>query len=156
MTILAIFLSAFFGALGWIIARLVFEPLNEIINLRREAQELLIIYGDLSKDAPPPERQAAGEAFRRIGAGLVSRHVASYSWVRWCCTRLGYDIHSAGQMLIDIGKATQFGGFSSANASPIVPLIRQSLRLPAPQPSPLMTQLHAHAAAPAPLHSNQP
>jgi hypothetical protein len=57
MTILAIFLSAFFGALGWIIARLVFEPFNEIINLRRETQELLVIFGDLSKDAPQSERQ---------------------------------------------------------------------------------------------------
>jgi hypothetical protein len=136
-------------------ARLLFEPLREIVDLRREAQECVIIFGDLSKDAPPDERRTAAEAFRRIGAGLVSRHIAAWPWVRWFYDRyLHWDIHSAGAMLIGIGNTTQFEGFSVANASPIVPLIRNCLKLPSLQKPPTIRELEAHAAQPAPIEPN--
>jgi hypothetical protein len=54
------------GAIGWMIAKLFFEPMKQITELRREAQERLIIHGNLSKDAPSDERRSAAEAFRRV------------------------------------------------------------------------------------------
>jgi hypothetical protein len=69
--------SVVLGLCGWGIAKLLFEPLKEIIDLRREAQECLIVYGDLHKDAPADERRDAAETFCRIGAGLVSHHYAA-------------------------------------------------------------------------------
>jgi hypothetical protein len=74
--------SVILGVIGWALAKLLFEPLKEIIDLRREAQECLLVYGDLSRDAPSDERHAAAQAFRRVGAGLVSRHLAAYRWVK--------------------------------------------------------------------------
>ena len=90
-----VFISVVFGVCGWMIAKFLFEPLKEILDLRRETQECLIIYGDLSKDAPPDERHMAAEAFRRAGAGLVSRYIAGYPWVTWYLRRF-WDINSAG------------------------------------------------------------
>lgn len=145
--------SVILGALGWAGARLVFEPLKEIVDLRREVQECLIVFGNLSKDASPEDRRAAAEAFRRIGAGLVSRYVAGWPWVQWFCARcIRWDIHSAGTMLIGIGNATRAEGFSHANASATVPLIRISLRLPTPEEPPMIRELMAHAARPAPIN----
>lgn len=71
------------GGLGWGIAYFLFEPLREIVDLRREAQECLIMHGNIAKDAPPDERRTAADAFRRVGAGLVSRHLTAYPWVAW-------------------------------------------------------------------------
>jgi len=31
--------SIILGAMGWVLARLIFEPMKEIVDLRREAQE---------------------------------------------------------------------------------------------------------------------
>jgi hypothetical protein len=44
--------AVFFGAIGWGITHFVFEPMQKILDLRREAQECLIYYGNLAKDAP--------------------------------------------------------------------------------------------------------
>jgi hypothetical protein len=148
--------SAFFGVSGWVFVNLVFGPLKEVFELRRETEECLIVYGDLSADAPPDERRMAADAFRRIGAGLLSRHVAAYRWVKRYFEFRRWDIHSAGEMLISVGRGTQFEGFSHANASPLVPLIRKSLRLPPPEPSPLTRALMANAAEPAPITPGQP
>jgi hypothetical protein len=81
--------------------------MKEIVDLRREAQDCVIVYGNLAKDAPAEERRAASDAFRRIGAGLVSRHIAGYPWVRGRCAWLGWDIHSAGT----IGGVSGVGSF---------------------------------------------
>jgi len=75
------------GAFGWMIAKLLFEPMKEIADLGRQAQEVLIVYGNLSKDAPSEERRTAAQAFRGTGAGLVSRHIAAWAWVKWCYER---------------------------------------------------------------------
>jgi len=145
--------SVILGALGWAGARLLFEPLKEIVDLRREAQECLIVFGNLSKDAPPDDRRAAAEAFRRIGAGLVSRYIAAWPWVQWFCDQcLRWDIHSVGAMLVGIGNTTRDEGFSHANASATVPLIRTCLRLPTPEQPPMIRELMAHAAQPAPIN----
>ena len=56
--------SIILGALGWGFARLVFEPMKEIVDLRREAQECLIIHGNLAKDAPAEDRRAASDTLR--------------------------------------------------------------------------------------------
>jgi hypothetical protein len=82
------------GASGWGFTWLLFEPTKEIMNLRREAQEYLIFHGNLEKkDVPPEERRTASDAFRRIGAGLVSRYAAVYRWVRPIWLWLGWNIH---------------------------------------------------------------
>jgi hypothetical protein len=73
-----VILTVVLGGTGWIIAKLLFEPLKEIIDLRREAQECLIAYGDVPREAPSDDRRNADEAFRHIGAGLVSHHYAPY------------------------------------------------------------------------------
>jgi hypothetical protein len=141
--------SIILGATGWGFARLVFEPMKEIMDLRREAQECLIIHGNLAKDAPTEDRRAASDTFRRIGAGLVSRHIAAhpwYPWVRWCCTRLGWDIHSAGALLISLGNSTHFEGYTLANLSPLVVHIRCCLKLPTPETPPRVRALVEHAA----------
>jgi hypothetical protein len=107
-----VIISVVSGVCGWVIAKLLFEPVKEIFDLRREAQECLISYGDLSKDAPTDERRMAAEAFRRVGVGLVSRYHAGYPWVTWCVRRfLHWDINSAGAFLIGIARSTQFEGF---------------------------------------------
>ncbi len=139
------------GALGWAIARLLFEPCKEIVDLRRQAQECLILHGYLPADAPADERLECASEFRKIGAGLVSRHIASYPWVRWCIRYLGWDIHSAGAMLIGIGDSTRKEAFSNASLSATVALIRASLRLSPPEQAPMIRELLAHAARPAPL-----
>lgn len=142
--------SFFLGVVGWAFAKLLFEPLKEIIDLRRRVQECLIIHGNVSKDAPAEERYAAAAAYRHVGAGLASRHVAAYPWVKWVYeTRLRWDIHSAGAFLINIGNATQKAGFSFANASPIVMLIRECLRLPSPEKPAMIRALEEHASQPA-------
>jgi hypothetical protein len=97
----------------------------------------------------------AAEAFRRIGAGLLSRHIASYSWVQRYFEFRSWDIHSAGETLIGLGKRTQFDRFSHANASALVPLIRGNLGLPAPEASPYARALMANAAQPAPIPPGQ-
>lgn len=124
--------------------------IKEILDLRREAQETLIVYGDLSKEAPAEERRVAADAFRRVGAGLVSRHVAAYPWVKWCIARFfpDVDIHSAGMFLMGFAKATQFHGFSHVNISPDVALLRQSLRLPILQQPPVIRALIESASEP--------
>jgi hypothetical protein len=120
------------GAFGWFVTRLMFEPIREILDLRRETQECLIIHGNLAKDVPTEagDRRAASDAFRRIGAGLVSRHIAAYPWVRWWFVWRGYDIHSAGALLIGLGNSTQFEGYSLASLSPNV--TRRPMLLEAP------------------------
>jgi hypothetical protein len=137
--------SIILGVFGWGFARLVFEPMKEIVDLRRQAQECLIIHGDLAEDAPADERQAASDAFHRIGAGLVSRHIAAYPWVRWCCTLLGWDIHSAGFLLGMLGHSTQFEDYSRASLSPIVANIRYCLKLAVPETPPRVRALIEHA-----------
>jgi hypothetical protein len=141
--------SIILGAVGWVLARLVFEPMKEIFDLRREVQECLIIHGNLGKEAPAEERRAASDAFRSIGAGLVSRHVAAYPWARWCCARLGWEIHGAGALLISLGNSTQFEGFTLANLAPTVVHIRNCLKLPTPQKPPIVQALVEHAGQPA-------
>jgi hypothetical protein len=142
--------SIVLGAVGWGVTRLLFEPMKEIVDLRREAQECLIVHGNLGKEAPAEERQTASDAFRRIGAGLVSRHLAAaYPWVRWCCALLGGDIHSAGAMLISLGNSTQFEGFTLANLSPTVAHVRHCLKLPTPKKPPMVQTLVEHAGQPA-------
>jgi hypothetical protein len=114
--------SVLLGALGWGATRLLFEPIKEIMDLRRETQECLIVHGNLSKDAPNQERITAANIFRRIGAGMVSRYIAAWPWVRFCCTNwLRWDIHSAGAMLISMGNSIQFEGYSLISVSPTVP-----------------------------------
>ena len=102
--------SIILGVCGWLIAKLLFEPTKEILDLRREVQESLIIYGDLSKDAPLDERRAAAEAFGRVGAGLSSRHIAAYPWVRWCFGHISWDIHGAGVLFLALPIAHSFRG----------------------------------------------
>jgi hypothetical protein len=142
--------SIILGAVGWGLTRLLFEPMKEIVDLRREAQECLIVHGNLGKEAPANERRAASDAFRRIGAGLVSRHLAAaYPWVRWCCACVGWEIHSAGALLISLGNSTQFEGYTLANPSSTVVHIRNCLKLPEPQTPPIVRTLVEHAGQPA-------
>jgi hypothetical protein len=95
------------GTLGWVLAKLVFKPLEEIIDLRRETQEILIIRGNVGEDAAKAERDEAAEAFRRVGAALVSRHLAAFPWVQvFCRGCLGWEPHSAGALLISLGNNT--------------------------------------------------
>lgn len=104
------------GGVGWWLAKFLFEPWKEIADYRREAQEALILYGNLAKTAPPEERATASGAFRRIGAALISRHLAAYPWVQWWYRRvLAWDVHNPGAALIGVGNATQFDGFSMTN-----------------------------------------
>jgi HAMP domain-containing protein len=122
------------GIIGWCIARLLFEPLKEIVDLRREVQENLILRGNLAKDAPEDERRAASDAFRRLGAGLVARHLAAYCWVKsFYRMVLRWNIHRAGALLISVGNSLQFeeSGLTLADdgLSTNVKLIRQELRL---------------------------
>jgi hypothetical protein len=124
--------SIFLGAVGWGVTRLIFEPMNEIVGLRREAQECLIFHGNLGKEAPAAERRAASDEFRRIGTGLVSHHFAAYPWMRRCCAFLGWDIHGAGALLISLGNSTWFEGYSVASLSPTVADIRRCPKLPTP------------------------
>jgi hypothetical protein len=148
-----VIISVVSGVCGWIIAKLFLEPVKEILDFRREAQECLIVYGDLSKDAHTDERRMAAEAFRRVGAGLVSRYIAAYPLVRWCIRR--WDIHSAGAFLIGIANSTQFEGFSHANASPTVRLIRDCLRLPSLGQPPMIRALMENAATPRPIENDE-
>ncbi|MET4072609.1 hypothetical protein ABID58_007438 [Bradyrhizobium sp. S3.2.6] len=144
--------SIILGAIGWAGARLLFEPIKEIVDLRREAQECLIVFGNLSKDAAPDDRLQAAGTFRRIGAGLVSRHIAAWPWVAWFYHRcLHWDIYSAGTMLIGIGSSTLNEGLSHANASATVPLIRNCLQLPVLGEPTMIREMMDHAAWPAPL-----
>ena len=137
------------GVGGWWISKFLFEPLKEIYDLRRDVQECLIIHGGLSKDAPDDQRAAAATSFSRLGAGLVARDLAAYSWVRWFCGKvLRLDIYSAGGLLIGIGNDTRLSGFSFASLSPTIPRIRQSLRLPAPRTPPMIRAMQEHAGQP--------
>jgi hypothetical protein len=137
------------GAGGWWISKFLFEPLKEIYDLRRDVQECLIIHGDLSKDVPEDQRVAAAIIFSRLGAGLVARNLAAYSWVRWFCVKvLRLDIYSAGELLIGIGNDTRLSGFSFSSLSPTVSLIRQCLHLPAPRTPPLIRAMQEHAGQP--------
>jgi hypothetical protein len=151
--IISVIISVVSGVCGWMIAKLFLEPVKEILDFRREAQECLIVYGDLSKDAPTDERRMAAEAFRRVGAGLVSRYIAAHPWVRWYVRR--WDIHSAGAFLIGIANSTQFEGFSHANASPTVRLIRDCLRLPSLGQPPMIRALMEDAAQPRPIENSR-
>src|ERR1700730_7658125 len=134
--------SILLGVFGWVIPKLLIEPGKEIFDLRREAQECMIVYGNLSPEAPADERRTAAEAFRRVGSGLVSRHTAAFRWVTWWYERrLHWDINSAGSLLIGLGNATQFEGFSCANLSSSVTRIRECLRLRTPEPPPVIRVL---------------
>jgi hypothetical protein len=134
------------GAVGWLTAKFLFEPVKEIYELRRDVQECLLVHGDLSKDAPQEERVAAADAFARLGAGLVARDLAAYRWVRWfCLTLLRLDIYSAGALLIGIGNDTRRTGFSFAGASPTIPIIRTCLRLSEPR---IPSHDRSHAGSP--------
>jgi hypothetical protein len=134
------------GVGGWWISKFLFEPLKEILDLRRDVQECLIIHGGLSKDAPDDQRAAAATSFSRLGAGLVARDLAAYSWVRWFCGKvLRLDIYSAGGLLIGISNN------SFASLSPTIPLIRQCLRLPAPRTPPMIRAMQEHAGQPGTL-----
>jgi hypothetical protein len=144
-------LGASLGAIGWAVTKLLFEPLKELIDLRREAQECLIMFGDLKKDATTEERGVAAQAFRRVGAGLVSRHIAAYPWVKWCIARFfpDIDIHSAGVFLLGFANATQFEGFSHVSIA--AAMLRQCLRLPTPIQAPMLRALMENLARPAPI-----
>lgn len=126
---------------GWLFAKFIFEPYKEVYDLRREAAEALIIHGDLLPNAASDERREAAHAFQRIGAGLVARHFArhfaQYSPPDWAYIwpLFGWDIHSAGQLLLSLAQVTEKGGFSNANISPNVMIIRSALRLPTPTQS---------------------
>ncbi len=65
----AALIGFFLGLMGWGIANLLFAPLKEIIDLRRETQESLMVHSDLDKDAPDAIRARAAEAFFNLGAG---------------------------------------------------------------------------------------
>jgi hypothetical protein len=145
--------SFLLGVIGWVITKRFWEPFKEIIDLRREVQECLIMYGNLAKDTPLDDRRAAAEAFRSIGAGLISRHIASNRAVTWWCnTRQHWDIYSAGIMLLGIADNTQSNGFSFANASPTVSLIQQCLQLPTPGKPPMIMALEESASRPGIIH----
>lgn len=144
----AAIVSVILGICGWMIAKLIFEPGKEILDLRREAQESLIVYGDLHKDASVNERRMTAEAFRRVGAGLSSRYIAAYPWVRWCLDRFSLDIHSAGNMFLGSARSTEFEGFSYANISPIGALIRTCLRLPSLGQPPMIRALMENLVQP--------
>jgi hypothetical protein len=145
---LQIVLTLIFGAIGWGVTHLLFEPMVAIIDLRRRAAEHLIVYGDLAKDASSAERHRAGDFFVGVGAGLEAHHYAAYVWVRWLCRLLEWDIHSAGERLILIGRGIGFGDISNINTMAEVALIRQSLRLPEPTLSPLGRALEDHMNRP--------
>ena len=125
--------SILLGVLGWVIPKLLIEPGKEIFDLRREAQECLIVYGDLSKDAPDDEGRAAGEAFRRVGSGLVSRHTAALPWIKLGCKLLHWDINSAGALLIDLANYTKSDPSSRSRLESHVRHIRRYLKLDPPQ-----------------------
>jgi hypothetical protein len=125
------------GASGWGFTWLLFEPTKEIMNLRREAQEYLIFHGNLEKkDVPPEERRTASDAFRRIGAGLVSRYAAAYRWVRPIWLWLGWNIHCAGATLISLSNSIQFDGCNLTDCPEDVARIRRYLNLPTPDTLP--------------------
>jgi hypothetical protein len=135
------FIGFILGAIGWGITHLLFEPITEIRTLRREAQKDLIFHGNLAKDIPEDhdDRRAASDAFRRVGAGLVSQHLAAYPWVRCFLDWHGWDIHTAGAALISLGNSLRNEGYSLTNLSARVALIRQSLKLLPPlQMPPIM------------------
>lgn len=139
--------SFILGIIGWCVSKLLFEPWREIANLRRQAQEYLILHGNLSKDAPRDQRNSTASAFRQIGAALVSRHEAAFPWDRWLyATVCKWDIHSAGELLIGIGNTTQFEGYSMVTVSPTVVHIRDALRLPTPTSSPVVRALRENAS----------
>jgi hypothetical protein len=54
-------------------------------------------------------------------------------------------------MLIGIGNSTQNDGFSHANASPTVPLIRNCLQLPVLGEPTMIRELMENAGRPAPI-----
>ncbi len=129
-----VIISVVSGVCGWMIAKLFLEPVKEIHDFRREAQECLLVYGDLSKDAPTDERRMAAEAFRRVGAGLVSRHTAAQRWVIWWCKHYqGWDINSAGALLIDLANYTKSDPSSPVRLESHVGHIRRYLKLDPPQ-----------------------
>ena len=148
LTLASMLLGTALGAIGWLVAKFIVEPFKEIGDLRREAQAILIVHGNLSKDAPAEDRRATSDAFRRVGAAFVAHHLAGYRWTAMLCGRFGWDIHSAGELLIGIGNATQFDGFSMVSVSPNIALIRDCLKLPAPETPPMIRALQAVAGAP--------
>jgi hypothetical protein len=127
--------SFLLGACGWVIARFLFEPFKEIMDLRRKTQAELIFQGNLSTGTSEEERADASVSFRRIGVDLTAQHLATYPWMRWICSfLLRWDVHSAGEMLITLGNSLQFEGFSMASpeVARTVNCIRKALRLPMP------------------------
>lgn len=148
--------SFLLGVLGWIVSRLFFEPIKEILDLRRETQEALIAHGDLQPDAPGEARRAAAATFRRIGTGLVSRYIAAYPWVNWLCRKCpSLDIHSAGELLIGLANSTEFGGYSRVRVSPTTPLIRTCLKLKTPPTPPTIQAMMDNMSRPAPPDGHQ-
>lgn len=149
----ATIISFLLGFGGWLFAKFIFEPYKEVYDLRREAAEALIIHGDLAPNALVEERVAAAGAFRRLGAGLVARHFARHfaqyhlpDWL-YIWPVLGWDIHSAGRLLLGLAQVTEKTGFSNANISPNVMMIRGALKLPAPTPSSIEEALIQHMRA---------
>ena len=143
--------SIVLGIIGWWISKLVFEPVKELVDLRRETQEALFLFGNLEKDAPIEEREEAAATFRRIGAGFASRHLAAYPWVTWCCKKiLKWDIYSAGSALMGMGHLVRFEGFSNPNLAPTMPRLRSDLRLPPPAYPKSFLDARAQMGAPNP------
>lgn len=140
------------GVLGWLAARLLFDPCKEIIDLRRKVQEYLIVYGNIGKDSTQEWRKEAANAFRTTGAALVAWHVASYPWLKWIYKdRLKWDIHSGGEFLISLGNSIEFEDAYVSSGFPTAYWIRQSLKLQPVQPSAVAQTLREHTSQAAPL-----
>jgi hypothetical protein len=132
------------GALGWIATRLFFDPFKEIADLRRETQERLILFGNVSSELPESDewRLAACDAFRRTGSGLIARHLAAYPWVGYCLLNWWprWDIHTAGAALLSLGNSLRDENTSMVDFSPTVRLIREKLKLPLPAALPIRAE----------------
>jgi hypothetical protein len=125
------------------------------VELRREAQKILIVHGNIGKDTPIKECQDTGDAFCRVGAALVSRHVAEYPWLRILYEKwLGWDIHSAGEFILGLGNEIKYADSYVSSVSPTVVLIRDALRLPPIRRSSVRAALEENAAMPGPLNEN--
>jgi hypothetical protein len=141
MSMLSALLSIISGALAGGFAALVVLPVQQISDLRRQAQEAMILYGRLQNDASPAERQAAADMFRRIGAGFVSHYLARFRWTLLalrCLTWRKLDIHSAGELLLNFYRLTHYGNLINLELHPDWEKLRKSLALPPLTVSPVV------------------